>query len=242
MVTCHLSVNFYVGGFAGSIYFQIITFSGIYYSYTRRIKKKNKLILQEELTQIKLNYFTNISHELLTPLTIISCVADDLEENQNNSERQVEILRSNANRLKRLLQQILDFRKVESKKMEVNVSKSNLSSFVSGIVASNFQSLARKKNISLSTRIEDGIWGYTDIDKLDKILFNLLSNSIKYTPEHKKINVSMTSVYKEGCRYLILKVEDEGIGIAEKDIKQIFTKFYNSKSHQDTSQMELACH
>ena len=63
-------------------------------------------------------------------------------------ERQVEILRSNANRLKRLLQQILDFRKVESKKMEVNVSKSNLSSFVSGIVASNFQSLARKKNIS----------------------------------------------------------------------------------------------
>ena len=143
----------------------------------------------------------------------------------------MEILRSNANRLKRLLQQILDFRKVESKKMEVNVSKSNLSSFVSGIVASNFQSLARKKNISLSTRIEDGIWGYTDIDKLDKILFNLLSNSIKYTPEHKKINVSMTSVYKEGCRYLILKVEDEGIGIAEKDIKQIFTKFYNSKSH-----------
>lgn len=209
----------------------ICIISLLFYSYTKRIKKKNKLILQEELTQIKLNYFTNISHELLTPLTIISCVADDLEENQNNSERQVEILRSNANRLKRLLQQILDFRKVESKKMEVNVSKSNLSSFVSGIVASNFQSLARKKNISLSTRIEDGIWGYTDIDKLDKILFNLLSNAIKYTPEHKKINVSMTSVYKEGCRYLILKVEDEGIGIAEKDIKLIFTKFYNNKSH-----------
>ena len=203
----------------------------LFYAYTKRMEKKNKLKLQEELTQIKLNYFTNISHELLTPLTIISCVADDLEENKESSERQVEILRSNANRLKRLLQQILDFRKVESRKMEISVSKSNLSSFVSGIVASNFQSLAHQKSISLSTRIDDGIWGYMDIDKFDKILFNLLSNAIKYTPEHKKINVSLSAIYKEGCRFLVLNVEDEGIGIAEKDIKHIFTKFYNNKNH-----------
>lgn len=203
----------------------------LFYAYTKRMEKKNKLKLQEELTQIKLNYFTNISHELLTPLTIISCVADDLEENKESSERQVEILRSNANRLKRLLQQILDFRKVESRKMEISASKSNLSSFVSGIVASNFQSLAHQKSISLSTRIDDGIWGYMDIDKFDKILFNLLSNAIKYTPEHKKINVSLSAIYKEGCRFLVLNVEDEGIGIAEKDIKHIFTKFYNNKNH-----------
>lgn len=203
----------------------------LFYAYTKRMEKKNKLKLQEELTQIKLNYFTNISHELLTPLTIISCVADDLEENKESSERQVEILRSNANRLKRLLQQVLDFRKVESRKMEISASKSNLSSFVSGIVASNFQSLAHQKSISLSTRIDDGIWGYMDIDKFDKILFNLLSNAIKYTPEHKKINVSLSAIYKEGCRFLVLNVEDEGIGIAEKDIKHIFTKFYNNKNH-----------
>lgn len=203
----------------------------LFYAYTKRMEKKNKLKLQEELTQIKLNYFTNISHELLTPLTIISCVADDLEENKESSERQVEILRSNANRLKRLLQQILDFRKVESRKMEISASKSNLSSFVSGIVASNFQSLAHQKSISLSTRIDDGIWGYMDIDKFDKILFNLLSNAIKYTPEHKKIDVSLSAIYKEGCRFLVLNVEDEGIGIAEKDIKHIFTKFYNNKNH-----------
>lgn len=200
--------------------------------YYKRIEQKNKLKVQEELTQIKLNYFTNISHELLTPLTIISCVADDLEENKESSERQVDILRSNANRLKRLLQQILDFRKVESKKMELSVGKSNLSSFLSSILASNFQSLARKKNISLTSQIEDGIWGYLDIDKFDKMVFNLLSNAIKYTPEHKKVNVKMQVEYKEGCRYLILKVEDEGIGIEEKDLKLIFTKFYNNKNNQ----------
>lgn len=202
----------------------------LFHAYIRRMARKNKLKFQEELTQIKLNYFTNISHELLTPLTIISCVADDLEENKESSDRQVEILRANTNRLKRLLQQILDFRKVESGKMELHVSKSNLSSFVSGIVASNFQALAQKKGIHLVTGIENGIWGYLDIDKLDKVLFNLLSNAIKYTPEHKKIEVSVATAYKEGYRYLVLKVKDEGIGIAEKDIKQIFTKFYNNRN------------
>lgn len=55
-----------------------------------------------------------------------------------------------------------------------------------------------------------------DIDKFDKILFNLLSNAIKYTPEQKKINVSLSAIYKEGCRFLVLNVEDEGIGIAER--------------------------
>ena len=202
----------------------------LFHAYHKRMARKNSLKFQEELTQIKLNYFTNISHELLTPLTIISCVADDLEEHKEGSGRQVEILRTNTNRLKRLLQQILDFRKVESGKMELHVSKYNISSFVSGIIASNFQALAHKKNINLTTQIEIGIWGYLDIDKFDKILFNLLSNAIKYTPENKNIHVSTATVYKDGYRYLLLKIEDEGIGIAEKDIKQIFTKFYNNKN------------
>ena len=90
---------------------------------------------------------------------------------------------------------------------------------------------ADKKDIRLMTRIEEGIWGYLDIDKLDKILFNLLSNAIKYTPEHKNIEVTANTVYKDGCRYLLLKVRDEGIGIAEKDLKHIFTKFYNTRNH-----------
>ncbi|WP_308765163.1 response regulator [uncultured Bacteroides sp.] len=209
----------------GFIYF-------LFYAYNKRITRKNKLKLQEELTQVKLNYFTNISHELMTPLTILSCVADDLDENKESTERQVEILRSNVSRLKRLLQQILDFRKVESSKMGLNVGKCNISSFVSGIVTANFQSLAQKKGISLITDIEGGIWGYLDVDKLDKILFNLLSNAIKYTAAHKKIKVNVELVYKEGSRFLKLRVEDEGIGIAEKDVEHIFTKFYNNRNHQ----------
>ena len=150
----------------------IIIIAFIYYSfriYIRRIKEKNTIKLQEELTLIKLNYFTNISHELLTPLTIISCVADDLEQNDKTSENQISILRANVNRLKRLLQQILDFRKVENGKMIINVCKGDISSFTAEIVASNFQTLAQKKDIRLITQIEEGIQGYLDFDKLDKI-------------------------------------------------------------------------
>ena len=203
----------------------------LFHAYARHLARKNKLKLQEELIQIKLNYFTNISHELLTPLTLISCVADDMEENKESTDRMVEILRANTNRLKRLLQQILDFRKVESGKMELNISHSNLSSFICSIIASNFQPLAHKKGIRLLTHVEDNIWGYMDMDKLDKILFNLLSNAIKYTPEHRNVEVTATTAYKDGWRFLVLQVKDEGIGIAEKDIQHIFTKFYNHRNH-----------
>lgn len=232
-VKVHRLPAWYETWYAYLLYFSCAAFFVyfLFHAYSKRMIRKNKLKFQEELTRIKLNYFTNISHELLTPLSIISCVADDLEENKEGSERQVEILRTNTNRLKRLLQQILDFRKIESGKMELQVSKSNISAFVSGIVASNFQSLAHKKDIQLTTQTENGTWGYLDIDKFDKILFNLLSNAIKYTPAHKKIEVSTATVYKEGYRYLVLKVKDEGIGIEAKDLKQIFTKFYNNRNH-----------
>lgn len=230
-MTIHCLPAWHETWYANSLYafFALLFVFLLFRAYFRRMKLKNKMKLQEELSQIKLNYFTNISHELLTPLSIISCVTDDLEENKDNQERQLEILRNNTGRLRRLLQQVLDFRKIESGKMKLNVSKSNISSFVEGIVTSNFQALADKKSICLTTQIESNIWGYVDIDKLDKVLFNLLSNAIKYTPSQKNIKVSINTIYKETSRYLILKVEDEGIGITEKDIKQIFTRFYNNR-------------
>lgn len=230
----HRLPAWYETWYAYSMYIIFILFSIylLFYLYTKRMVRKNKMKIQEKLTQIKLNYFTNVSHELLTPLTIISCVADDLEENKVNTEKQVEILRTNTSRLKRLLQQILDFRKVESGKMKLNVSNINISSFILSVVVSNFQPLANKKNIWLATQIIDDIWGYMDADKLDNILFNLLSNAIKYTSSHKKVNISGEVIYKENYRYLMIKVIDEGIGIAEKDIKKIFTKFYNNRNNQ----------
>lgn len=201
--------------------------------YTNRIKLKESLKFQKELTQTKLNYFTNISHELLTPLTIISCVTDNLEMSEKPSESQLNTLQGNVNRLKRLLQQILDFRKIESGKMELNVTSKNASAFISNISRSYFQPLAEKKNIRLSVLIEEeDIEGYLDYDKVDKILFNLLSNAIKYTPEQKNIYLRIDKEIKEGHTYLTIKVTDEGIGISSKNLDRIFTRFYNNKNHE----------
>lgn len=197
--------------------------------YLKRINKKNKIRFQEELTQAKLNYFTNISHELLTPLTVISCIANDMEENPGNTTRQVDILRINVGRLKRLLMQILDFRKVESNNMPLRVAIGDVSTFISGVTASNFEYLAQQKNIRFNTRVANDIWGYIDFEKLDKMLFNLLSNAIKYTPENKKVELSAYIATDEGVRTLIVEVDDEGIGINAKDIPNIFNKFYNNK-------------
>lgn len=144
--------------------------------------------LKEELARTKLNYFTNISHELLTPLTVISCITDHLEQKVPAIRQQSVILKSNADKLKRLIQQILDFRKMDVGKMNLNVSEGNISEFIQNICKTNFLPLAQKKGIILEIDVEPlEIKGYLDFDKLDKIIYNLLSNAVNTLPN---INVS----------------------------------------------------
>lgn len=211
----------------------VLTVLGVYLSfhtYARRIKIKNEVKLKEELARTKLNYFTNISHELLTPLTVISCVTDHLEQKVPAIRQQSAILKSNTDKLKRLIQQILDFRKMDVGKMNLNVCEGNISEFILNICKTNFLPLAQKKGITLETDVEPSeIKGYLDFDKLDKIVYNLLSNAIKYTPENKSIKVDVYLINKEGSKLLSIKVKDEGIGISPKEINHIFTRFYSSK-------------
>ena len=201
--------------------------------YARRIKRKNEVRMKEELARTKLNYFTNVSHELLTPLTVISCVTDHLEQTLPAVRQQSAILRSNTDKLKRLIQQILDFRKMDVGKMKLNVSRGNIAGFIRDICRTNFLPLARKKNLTLEVRTEpEEIDGYLDFDKLDKILYNLLSNAIKYTPEGKQIRVEAETAVRENRRMLVVKVADEGIGISPKETEHIFTRFYSSKRNR----------
>ena len=119
----------------------------------RRIQLRHELRIaqidkekSEELVQTKLRYFTNISHDLLTPLTIITCLIDDAEMTNGSRISQLTMIRSNVNKLRRLLQQILDFRKVESGNMKLSVSKSDVISFIDDVCKVNFTPLMRKKN------------------------------------------------------------------------------------------------
>ena len=199
--------------------------------YTRKAERKSHIKFQEELTQAKLNYFTNISHELLTPLTVISCVADDLQVNVKDAGYQAGILGINVQRLKRLLVQVLDFRKIEGNHIPLSVTFNHVSTFIAGITTSNFEYLAKQKNIQFITNIKQDIWGYVDLEKVDKMLFNLLSNAIKYTPEYKKVVLTADVVTTNGINQLLIEVADEGIGIEPEELKKIFTKFYNNRKH-----------
>lgn len=183
----------------------------------------------EEVNQIKLRFFTNISHEFRTPLSLLLGPLDNMlvEQPNEKNRKRLTLMRQNAERLLRLINQIIDFRKIENQKMDINMERGELISFSHNIFNS-FAELAEKKNISLIFRTSVAtIDTLFDLDKMDKILFNLLSNALKFTPESGKITLSISCDRDE----IEISVKDSGIGIPEKDIFHIFDRFYQVKEH-----------
>ncbi|NDW19149.1 hybrid sensor histidine kinase/response regulator [Dysgonomonas sp. 216] len=232
---------FYETWWAYMIYTLIIIIL-IYITYRtaiNRIKLRNELKIaqiekdkSEELTQSKLRYFTNISHDFLTPLTIISCLIDDIEMTYKGKIGQFEIMRSNVNRLKRLLQQVLDFRKVESGRMKLQISYGNIVTFIKDVCDTHFMPLVKKKNINFSFVSENNqIQAYFDADKVDKVIFNLLSNAFKYTPNDGEIKVELKQeTKKDNQAYIVIKISDTGVGISQSELDKIFVRFYSNSS------------
>ncbi len=185
----------------------------------------------EDLTQTKLRYFTNISHDLLTPLTIISCLIDDIETVVSNKIPQLETIRASVNRLKRLLQQVLDFRKMESGNMKLRVTRGDISTFVKDICLNNFSPLFHKKKIHFSFESAlETVPAYFDADKVEKIIYHLLSNALKYTPENGTIATSLQALTQNHLQCISIVIRDTGVGIAPENINDIFTRFYNNKN------------
>lgn len=197
-----------------------------------RIRKFNERRLAEEVAQTKMDYFTNVSHELLTPLSVISCIAETLNAPQADTSK-ISILRSNINRLHRLIQQVLDFRRTDTARLSLRVSHGDIGSFVKKTCETNFALLAKQKNISLNVAIPaTPIEGNVDFEKLDKILYNLLSNALKYTEQGGKIDVAccfIDDMNVSGRPAVQIKVSDNGIGIEEKEQKKIFSRYYSSR-------------
>ncbi len=208
-----------------------------------RIRLRNELKISviekeksEELAQVKLRYFTNISHELLTPLTIIMLQIENLQQKFGSDTGPFEIMKDNVIRLKRLIKQILVFRKTESGNMKLSIIKGDIVSFVKNICQSNFKPLVKEKLIDFTVDIEyDHYLAYFDPDKLDKIIYNLLSNAFKYTPQNGSIAVKMSFIPRNDITIMRLSVADNGSGIAEEDQPHVFKRFYIS-STSDQSQ------
>jgi signal transduction histidine kinase/DNA-binding response OmpR family regulator len=194
--------------------------------------KLEKLVTQlKEATDAKFNFFTNISHELRTPLTlIIGPLEDTLVSSRLHFtlKNNLELVQRNAFRLLKLINQLMDFRKIEEGKMEINASTQVLGDFVFEI-SNEFKDLARKKHISLN--MNDKTAGLNiDFDQsmIDKVLFNLLSNAFKFTEENGTINITIDQDKEQ--ENAIIKIEDNGIGMSIEDVEHAFDVFYQGHS------------
>lgn len=181
----------------------------------------------KDAADAKFNFFTNISHELRTPLTLI---LGPLEETLSSPKLHysvkgsLEMVKKNTMRLLRLVNQLMDFRKIEEAKMKLKASENNITDFITEITDA-FTEIANKKKISFRVDSKDkGLQVWFDVNMLDKILFNILSNAFKYTNDHGSITVS---VYKnENNTNAIIKVEDSGIGMGPETLEHAFDLFY----------------
>jgi signal transduction histidine kinase/DNA-binding response OmpR family regulator/ligand-binding sensor domain-containing protein len=186
---------------------------------------KHEVYVEQQVSDIKLRFFTNISHELRTPLTLISAPVEQVLKDErlpDEVRRQLTVVERNTNRMLRLVNQILDFRKIQHKKMKMKVEQTDIVPFVQRIM-DNFRSMADEHRMAfrfLSDEKEVRLW--IDTDKFEKILFNLLSNAFKYTPEGKSITVF---IRRDDDGGVAVGVRDEGIGIAESKRKSLFVRF-----------------
>lgn len=205
----------------------------VYYLTTMYSKLKNEVEVEQKVTDIKLRFFTNISHELRTPLTLITGPVENIlktERITENARDQLYIVKSNADRMLRLINQILDFRKIQNKKMKLKIQPTRFDVLLKDI-CSNFSKEALDRDISFKLNNYAGevvLW--LDRDKTDMIFYNLLSNAFKFTPSHKKIDVTIDILSPK--KDIQVKVSDEGPGIPREKRNLLYERFTSANEIQ----------
>ena len=199
----------------------------------------------EEATHAKLAFFTNVSHDFRTPLTLIADPVDQLEASPNLNERErflLRVIHKNVTVLLRLVNQILDFRKFESGKLKMYLSEFDIAKEINEWTEA-FRTLAYKKHVHFNVSVVPSAEGYTmiaDAEKLERITYNLLSNAFKFTPENGKVDLALSQFERDGKPWLRYQVSDTGVGISPEHVKHIFESFYQIDVHYAGSGIGLA--
>jgi signal transduction histidine kinase/DNA-binding response OmpR family regulator len=214
---------------------------GLRHYERKRFILKQKARSLEEVDKVKTEFFTNISHELRTPLTLILGPLKTLREGTYKGDKKslLTMMAQNGNRLLRLVNQLLDLSKIDQGKLKLALENCDLNELAQSVVA-NFDSAASIKNIDLEFFDNDvPVNNWIDREKIKQVLFNLISNAIKFTPIGGNIRVSVASEtskqHPDGAIEIVVK--DTGIGIPENELSNIFDRFYQvNKSNQDESE------
>lgn len=239
-LTIIITPPFWATSYAIIIYIilSIAIFIYILKRYQRRTQKKilkEKEIYEQEqkikLDLMKFQFFTNISHEFRTPLTLILTPLETLIKQQSDMvlKKKLDSIYQNAHLLLSLVNQLLDFRKLEIKGEKVLFKTGNIIQFIKDIYL-QFKELSTTKNIdfTLETSVDYLLINY-DHDMMYKIINNLLSNAFKFTPQNGHIQLTVNKADRNDKEYIMIEVSDTGCGIDEKDLPHIFERFYQIK-------------
>ena len=214
----------------------------------RRLQAKSNEILEqkntiaemaekaENATQEKLKFFTNISHEFKTPLTLIMGPVEELlgesADVKYPAKENLTLIKKNALRLLRLVNQLMDFRKIEDKKMMLRASECEIIEFIRDVMTA-FEKNAQKRKINFQLTAEiTQAYVWFDPDMLDKVIFNLLSNAFKFTNDKGRIHISVSM--DDANKNVIIMVEDNGVGMSVEHINHAFDRFYTGENYSGT--------
>ncbi len=214
----------------------IIMLLVIFFMVYRNIMFKRRLA--ERSSNARLKFFTNVSHEFRTPLTLIADPIEQLIADSTINDKQRALLllsRKNVNVMLRLVNEILDFQKVQNGKMQLVLSQFNIGKAVTDWM-NGFALTAKRKKLTLELKIDSPVTIIADYYKLERICYNLLSNAIKYTKEGGHITFS-TSADNQN---LTLSIQDTGIGMTKEQLKHIFDSFYQVQSGVNGTGIGLA--
>jgi signal transduction histidine kinase/CheY-like chemotaxis protein/AraC-like DNA-binding protein len=195
----------------------------------------NLLIVAEEAKETKLRLFTDISHEFRTVVTLITNPINSLHATIKDQDaiKKLEIIQRSSQRLKRLAEEILKFRKLDENKYHLKFYSSNIANFVLTIVES-FKQQADLKDIKLKTEIPQEIYAEFDLEVIEKVMFNLISNAFNYTNKFGTILISV----KTDESNITIKVSDTGLGIPENELPYLFNRFYKISNSRRFSENE----
>ena len=192
--------------------------------------------IAEKSNEAKLNFFTGLSHEFKTPITLIMSYVESLIENEKIKGTalidEVKLIHKNSNRLLRLINQLLDFRKIEEQKFTLRASNTKIYDFTNEVMT-NFKGEASRRNINFQLICKNkNMELFIDRGLMDKVYFNLLSNAFKFTPDNGKITISISENQDNAIK---ISFKDSGIGIPENELSNVFNPFFRASNNNKNS-------